>query len=343
MFAINRFAVTQDIALIEKECDVKVNLTLPEKFVVAGVQDIEEVQRRVNELSPLISSLAHSAFSKNNKSSWDLVQTLLYYWNYRDLLRIDRIKDNSPLVEYALRKIVLDEQIRNQPNYSLECFKHFTPEKAVEEMADKAYSHRINQHSLLTEMANNGIKAEAVKVFLENYYVNNRLFHLFIIALGLAAPLSRRTEIANNFFDEMGAGDHAMAHPNLFLKNFYTIGKPTSISPLPEALCLANAKMYAAFLCGDPHYGMGGFGYIELTMPEQMKKILSGLEKSGIPRSDLVFWETHISIDIEHGKAWFEEMLALIETPEQAQRCLTGGLTLLEARATMYDGILQFI
>ncbi len=106
---------------------------------------------------------------------------------------------------------------------------------------------------------------------------------------------------------------------------------------------MVNAKTYAAFLSGDYYFGMGGFGYIELAMPNQMIKILKGLEKSGLPKQDLEFWDAHITLDLEHGKTWFSEMLKLIKNSEQAQRCLEGGSSLLEARAKMFDSILRFL
>jgi len=181
-------------------------------------------------------------------------------------------------------------------------------------------SHRINSHPLLEEMNTQGLSKKCLKAFLENYYVNNRLFHVFIAALSLCTPMRKRTELANNFYDELGSGDSTMAHPVLFLKNFNSIRLPERITPEPESLSLVNAKTYAAFLCGDYHYGMGGFGFIELTMPNQMRKILNGLTKTGLPKKDLEFWETHITIDEKHGEAWFSEMADLITNETQASK-----------------------
>jgi hypothetical protein len=101
-------------------------------------------------------------------------------------------------------------------------------------------------------MQSSGLHKKALKAFLENYYVNNRLFHLFIAALSLSSPFNHRVELAGNFFDEMGEGDLSLAHPNLFLKNFNSFGVPSVISPEPEALHLVNAKTYAAFLSKAP-------------------------------------------------------------------------------------------
>jgi Iron-containing redox enzyme len=327
------------ISFQEIDQPIQVFVSIPEAFAVTNILDIEQAFKKISELTPIALELANAAFVKKDKSTWDIAQRSMYYWNYRDLTRVDRIQDYTSLVENALRKIFLEIEIKNSPNYQLECMEEFTPERAVQELADKVFSHRINKHPLLEEMASHGISLNCLKKFLENYYVNNRVFHLFIVALSLCSPLARRTELANNFYDELGGGDSLMAHPVLFLKNFNSIGKPSFISPLPESLHLVNAKTFAAFLSGDFHYGMGSFGYIELAMPGQMRKILSGLEKSGLPKSDLEFWETHITIDVEHGKTWFSEMHHLIETAEQAQKCLVGGMRLLNARAAMYDGI----
>ena len=333
----------KDIIFLEAEQSIQISFSIPKKFFVENIRSIDEVYKKVSELSPDIYKLAKDAFANKDKKSWDIIQTLMYYWNYRDLMRIDRVKDNTALVDYSLRKIALDAQTENSSKYDLECEYSFTPNRAVQELADKVFSHRINTHPLLEEMEKNGLSERGVRSFLENYYINNRVFHLFIAALSFCTPLKRRTELANNFYDEMGSGDSCMAHPELFLKNFNTIGKPVTVTPTPESLCLVNAKTYAAFLCGNYHYGMGGFGYIELAMPNQMKKILKGLEKSGLPQSDLEFWETHITIDAKHGKTWFSEMLCLIETEEHAKKCLTGGMSLLDARATMYDGIMSYL
>jgi pyrroloquinoline quinone (PQQ) biosynthesis protein C len=319
---------------------IPVSITLPKKvFDHLAAKTFEEAQIKSKQLLPIIERLAYAAFSKKDKPSWDAVQNLLYYFNHNDITRKNRLHNFTWMVESVLRQAILDQEIRAMAPVNLECEDQFSAEAAVEEMAKKANAHRINHHPLLTHMAEKGLSQNEILHFISNYYVNNRLFHLFIVTLSLFTPLEGRTELANNFFDELGAGDTAMAHPKLFLKNFDTVGRPTEIIPLAEALHLANAKTHAAYLSGDYHYGMGGFGFIELTMPEQMKKILAGLGKSNVPKKDLEFWDMHISIDLEHGKTWFREMLSLVQTPEQAKKCLQGGMILLEARATMYDGI----
>lgn len=318
---------------------IPISIELPNEVLFSKIETIDEVKNTIEALTPFIDNVASNAYEKNEYPAWALVQTMMYLWNYREITRKGRVADLSYMVETYFRNRLMQAQFKNETFFALSCHNDFTPEKAVAELSDKANSHRINTHPLLVHMKENGLSNDEARIFLENYYVNNRLFHLFIVGLSLSSPLERRTELANNFYDELGSGDSTMQHPKLFLKNFDTIGKSEVLVPQPEALSLVNAKTYAAFLDGDYHYGMGGFGFIELTMPVQMEMILEGLKKTGLPRADLEFWELHITVDLEHGKTWFSEMLELIKTPEQAQTCLTGGMRLLDARASMYDGI----
>ncbi len=332
------------ICILNDYDTIPVSIILPEDiYNNLSAKTFEETQNKIKYLSPIIENLSHQAFIERNKVAWNTVQNLLFYLNYNDITRKNRVQDFTPVIELILRKIILDQEIKTIPTAILDCKDNFSPESAVQEMMDKANSHRINYHPLLAHMSENGLSKKAVLHFISNYYVNNRLFHLFIVTLSLFTPLEHRTELANNFYDELGSGDNSMAHPKLFLKNFDTLGRPNEILPFAESLHLANAKTYAAYLSGDHYYGMGGFGFLELTMPEQMKKILKGFTKSGLPKKDLEFWEIHITVDLEHGKTWFREMLDLVKTPEQAIKCLQSGIRLLEARATMFDGIWHII
>lgn len=330
---------TEKIVLAESsKTAIPIAIYFNSQFFIQSISNMKDLNNEVDRITDLIENLAKKAFFENDKNAWSEAQNILYYWNRHDINRVNRL-DLSSIAEELLRKKLINIEQKSMKKFEIDCFSQFSPEKAVKELRERALSHRINSHPLLNEMSKNGLPLDIVRIFINNYYVNNRLFHLFIITLCLFTPLERRTELANNFFDELGGGDNQLAHPVLFYKNFNTIGAPSEIVPLAESLYLTNAKLYAAYLLGNYHYGMGGFGCIELTMPEQMKKILKGLQLSGLPREDLEFWDIHITIDIGHGKAWFNEMLDLISTPEEAESCLNGGMYLLEARARMYDGI----
>lgn len=220
------------------------------------------------------------------------------------------------------------------------CRDRFSPEDAIQELYDRAMEHRIRRHPLLLALSKDGFSKEETKLFLSNYYVNNRVFHLHVAAQSLSTPLRMRGEFYKNLYNELGAGEVDEAHPLLFLKSFNSLGgMPEFVVPLPESLHLLNAKIYQTFLSGHFTYGTGGLGFLELAMPAQMEMLYTGLQKSGLPKDDLVFWELHITMDQDHGQAWFDEMLTVIKDVEDAERTLDGGLALLAARAQFYDGV----
>ncbi len=334
---------TETCRIIQKENSttaIPLILDLPKSWLFdKPIRDIDKLMKLVNDKLPAITELATDACLAKYSETWQTLQKILYHWNRQDLLRKNVTQDYRFIVQSILRNKIVEIEQNMLPKHLLECAFHFTPELATQELADKAKSHRINFHPLLNELNDHGLPIDALRTFINNYYVNNRVFHLFIAALALSTPFERRTELANNFYDELGSGDNSMAHPALFFKNFATLGVPDYIIPQAEALYLVNSKLFATFLSGDYHFGMGGLGFIELTMPNQMTKILNGLKKSGLAESDLEFWELHIAIDEKHGKAWFNEMQQLITNVNEAITCLQGGLFLLEARATLYDGI----
>lgn len=340
------FKNSADIVEINEnsETNIPILINIPQAWQFKQpITDLADVAKFTEEKIANLDQLLHSAFIENNKSAWDQVQQLLYVWNIKDITKQQNRNDYRYIAETILRDRIYSFVKQSKPKATLDCYANFTPERATQELFDKAHGHRINNHPLLLEMNKNGLPMEAVRTFLDNYYVNNRFFHLFVAIMSLFTPLERRTELANNFYDELGSGDSAMVHPILFLKNYATIGLSEKINPTTESLNLLNSKLNAAYLSGDYHYAMGGFGFIELTMPKQMEKIYAGFQNSKLPEKDLIFWKTHIIIDLEHGKTWFEEIRELLKHPDEAVSSLQGGLDLLEARARMYDGIWNHI
>ena len=319
---------------------IPILLKLNQKWSFDSITELSQLSSLIQNNMQNIEQLATAAFSDSEKNFdiWNDIQKLLYIWNLKDLFKENNQELNTAFL-LLLRNKIIEIEKKFSSVHKLNSFDNFTPQMAIKELYEKANEHRINNHPLLTYMEKNGLNLNAVKIFLENYYVNNRVFHLFVAQQSLFTPMEMRVELYKNLFDELGTGDHDMAHPILFLKNFDTIGHLKQIQPLPETLFLFNTKYYSIVLSGDYHYGTGGLGFIEVAMPCQMMMILAGLRKSQIPEKDLEFWRVHITIDQEHGKAWFNEMEELIHTPEHAQACLNGGLNLLEARAKMYDGI----
>lgn len=293
----------------------------------------------VNDQRGHVLEVAEKAFRDGDRVSWEQIQAALYLWNTEDLERFLHPTSFASMAHRSLRNMVVALENSYRTQHTLKCWNHFSTDAALQELYDAAASHRINQHPLLEHMERYGLNASSVRLFLDNYYVNNRLFHLHIATLSCSTPLLRRNDLYANLFDELGGEDAHLAHPLLFLRNFDTIGRSEVVEPLPESLYLFNTKVALTHLSDNCLLGFGGLGFIEIAMPRQMRSILTGLERSGLSDRDLVFWETHIKIDEAHGRNWFTEMREMVGCARDAEMLLSGGEALLEARACVYDGI----
>ncbi len=321
-----------------------IDVPMPAVGQIGPVGDWDSAVMEINKRLPTVIEMAENAFAGGSKEDWGAVQQLLYHWNIEELERLAPPTDYRRTVNYVLRNALIAVENKYRKTVSLACYEQFTIDDAVTELREAALSHRINSHPLLEHMNKYGVPIDVANKFLENYYVNNRVFHLHLAVLTTTSPMNHRADIAKNFYDEMGAENGVdYAHPNLFLRNFDSIGATRHISPLVEALYMLNCKIRHTLLSDDYRFGVGGLGFIELTMPQQMTKILSGLENAGFPKNDLIFWELHIQIDAIHGETWFNEMREIVKTPDDAYKVLNGGLSLLDARAEFYDGVWNYM
>ncbi|MEK8089326.1 iron-containing redox enzyme family protein [Thermithiobacillus plumbiphilus] len=319
---------------------MKIAVPMPKYGIFKPAATLAEAQDTIQAHLSGVDALAYAAFIEGNSRAWVDAQNLLYHWNLDELERKSPVTDYSRLIRQVLRNRLLEveERVRKE-RYTLACWNKFTPDIAIEELKAAALNHRIHSHPLLDHMSAEGLPPEAVQLFLDNYYVNNRVFHLHIAAQSLSAPFSMRAEMYKNLYDELGSGEPSEAHPLLFLRNYRTLHLPDTIIPLTGSVFLLNTKIYHTFLSGNVLQGVGGLGFLELAMPAQMEKIFAGLKKSNLPVKDLVFWEVHITLDKEHGESWFEEVRDLVRSREDAKALFEGGMSLLDARARFYDDV----
>jgi pyrroloquinoline quinone (PQQ) biosynthesis protein C len=321
---------------------MQVNIQLPQALESNDINSIEDVSRYYSQATEYVHPIAVQAFKDGDQLSWAQIQHILYYYNTRDVERIVDPLSFQAVAERAVRNYIVGIQNQYSEDHNVELDGPFSVDLAIETMKSQALDHRINTHPLF-DMMNNGLSKDEIRVFLDNYYVNNRLFHLHLATLSLATPLVKRNDLFANLYDELGCDDVENAHPILFLKNYDFVGESESIDPTPGTLHLMNTKIQITHLCSDYREGFGGFGFIEISMPVQMRAILSGLTKSGMNAEQTIFWDLHISIDERHGESWFHEMRELINNEDDYRTVLNAGIQLLDARCALYDDVYSTI
>ena len=317
---------------------MNINIQIAPALDSNNVKTLEDVVSYVKTASDYVTPVANQAFKHNDEISWAEIQHILYHYNTNDVERIIDPLSYRAVAERAVRNYILSIENDNYTPHTHKLDGEFTVDKAIEALRDEALGHRINQHPIF-EIMNGGLSKDEIRIFLDNYYVNNRLFHLHLATLSLATPLAKRNDLFANLYDELGCDDAELAHPLLFLKNYGFVGESESINPVPGTLHLLNTKVQMTHLCSDFRKGFGGFGFIEISMPIQMKAILSGLTKSGMTSEQTIFWDLHISIDERHGESWFHEMRELITNEDDYTTILDSGVRLLNARTALYDDV----
>jgi len=324
---------------------MKIHVPMPLVANLPHPQSWQHAVSIVDAHEPRITDLATRAFKEGASDAWYDIQCILYHWNLEELERTTSVTSYDRIIRQILRNAILRvEEGVKRSQLSMECLEDFTSEKAIDELEKIARDHRINVHPLLIYMEEVGLSKEECRLFLDNYYVNNRVFHLHIAAQSLSTPFELRAELYQNLYDELGTGTPSEAHPLLFLRGYKSLGGSDSvIEPLVGAIHLLNTKIYHTLLSGNYRNGLGALGFLELTMPAQMRKLLAGFRKSGLTKEETIFWDLHISLDEEHGDAWFDEMKKILETPEDALAILDGGQSVLDARCAFYDSVYDVV
>ncbi len=323
---------------------MEILVPMPKEGTLPNPRSWEHTIHIIQAHRPAIETLARRAFENGDQDAWESAQYMLYHWNLEELERKTPVYGWGRAVRQALRNAILEVETKERrARITLACWDDFAPERAIEELRQAAMDHRIHTHPLLVEMSQRGLSKTSIKLFLDNYYVNNRVFHLHIAAQSLSTPFELRAELYKNLHDELGAGDPEAAHPLLFLRNYRSLGDTQVIKPLLGSIYLLNTKIFHTLLCGNYKQGLGALGFLELAMPNQMQMLLDGLKKSGLPERDLIFWELHITLDKDHGECWFDEMRKILHTREDAYQILEGGIATLEARSVFYDSVWKAI
>jgi len=320
---------------------MKIHVPMPSVANLPEPQSWQHTVSIVDAHEPRITDLAIRAFKEGVPDAWYDIQCILYHWNLEELERTAAVTDFARTSRQILRNAILrvEEEVRRS-ELSLDCLSDFSSEKAINELEKIARDHQINTHPLLVHMEEVGLSKEECRLLLDNYYVNNRVFHLHIAAQSLSTPFELRAELYQNLYDELGTGTPSEAHPLLFLRSYKSLGgSDRVVEPLIGAIHLLNTKIYHTLLSGNYRNGLGALGFLEITMPVQMRKLLSGFKKSGLTKDETIFWDLHISLDEEHGDAWFDEMKKILQTPEDALAILEGGQAVLDARCAFYDSV----
>lgn len=311
---------------------------------LSSMKEMKELNSAAQNLSDFhrIEDVAREAMKNKGGEVWNSLQRSLFEINTRTMTSGFRLGNSSGSVDMLIRSEVEKIEKEYVPIY---CAPEgmTDPEELIEWLKLRISEHRVNFHPLFDLFDNDDISKEEMRYFLSNYRVNMQRFHLHVAAYSLIVPFEMREELYENLHDEFGEGDFEKAHPNLFepLMNYF--GGAVESDWNPETFNLLNTKMNLCWFADGLFYGMGGMGALELSIPAQQKRILANLRRQGLSEELVKFFVVHCELDESHGDGWFAAGLPYLQNTAQFSQVYTGAMRMLEARAGVYDGVLNGI
>lgn len=316
------------------------NLVLP----LGGFREISESDK-VSMLRSIgsiehIEEIAHEAFQNKFGVLWKELQFFLFSMNTRLISEGFALGTSRCETDWNIRNAIERVEQQYLP-------KEEIPENIKESgefmdwLKEKIANHRVNNHMLFEYFDSDDLSDEEIRYFLANYRVNMQRFHLHVAAYSLIVPFEMREELYDNLYDEFGQGDFNLAHPNLFepLMDYFGGAKQSDINA--ETCHLLNTKMNLCWFANGKYYGMGGMGALELSIPAQQRHILAHLRRKGLTEQQVLFFSTHCELDEAHGEGWFAAGMPYVKSRRHYQEILAGAMRMLEARACVYDGVLE--
>ncbi len=129
-----------------------------------------------------------------------------------------------------------------------------------------------------------------------------------------------KMELARNYWDEMGNGVPAAVHRRLHDELVAALGMtrvPVGEQPVAALERAALGGLLATNRWLLPEM-VGALGLIELQAGPRCRLVLQALERVGVPRGALPFYEVHAEVDPRHGKDWLDNVVAPLTADDPA-------------------------
>lgn len=180
---------------------------------------------------------------------------------------------------------------------------------------------------------------DQMRWFLRQEAAGEAGFDDLVAMAQIKLPARPKLEMARNYWDEMGRGNERGMHgPMLGAVVSDLELKPTIETTIWPSLALANLMTGLAANRRYAYQAIGALGVVELTAPTRVGFVNEGLKRLDVPFETRKYFQLHATLDIEHSKAWNEEVLyPLVKTnPGLAQPLAEGALMRLACGACCF-------
>jgi hypothetical protein len=180
---------------------------------------------------------------------------------------------------------------------------------------------------------------DEMKWFLTQEAAGEAGFDDLVALTQVRIPNRPKLEMARNYWDEMGRGHERGMHGPMLAATVSELQLAPSIErTCHESLALANLMVGLAANRRYAFQSIGALGAIEMTAPGRVALVNDGLRRLEAPTIARKYFQLHAGLDIQHSKAWNEEVIApLVEAnPLHARPIAEGALMRLLAGARCF-------
>jgi pyrroloquinoline-quinone synthase len=205
--------------------------------------------------------------------------------------------------------------------------------------------HPLWTHPFLMRCRASELNLAEVQVLAVQMYKFSKQFNRILASILATCPDDQaQLVILDNLFDEMGQGDLAQAHPELFRRFTRAIGiednelndipaEPETQAMIDTYLSLANQYGYLSAL-GAVCFASEGIVHSLYT------QLYHGIQGAApLPADALIFFEVHIDVDDGHAAKLAELIEPRLRNDDQAVDMHRAILDAMDARVSFFDGI----
>jgi len=172
-----------------------------------------------------------------------------------------------------------------------------------EGLSQRARAHRFFSHPFLSKLEGGAAARTVASFILTSFYQVVAPFTGLLCSLAGRAPsLRARFALMDNIYEEMGCGQLAAAHPNLYLKMLASVGvsqqAAESMATLP-AIGRLNQHLRSVVERADFSVACAVLASAEATIPPSFP-VLSAIARHAFADVDTTFFERHGSRDEGH-------------------------------------------
>ena len=166
------------------------------------------------------------------------------------------------------------------------------------------------QHHPLFDWLANYATLPQMRWFLTQEAAGEAGFEDLIAYTQVKLPAQAKLECARNYWDEMGHGKELAMHGQMLERMVRELDlQPAIDTTVWEALALSNTMLGLAMTRRYTYHALGALGVIELTAPQRVSKVSTGMRRLGMNNRMRAYFDLHATQDVSHSRAWIQEII----------------------------------